>query len=194
MALPLDQRPVVVAIAGPNGAGKTTFYYAHLQAAGLRFVNADTISRELNIDPYAAAAVAASLRQELVRQRESFAFETVLSDPVGDKILFLRDALRQGYTVVLSYIGISGPDVSEERVAMRISQGGHDVPAEKLVSRYPRILRNLRAALRSLPHVWVYDNDDLRQPFRLAAVCEEGRLIEMHQPVPRWLRPVLPPR
>lgn len=194
MALPLDQRPVVVAIAGPNGAGKTTFYYAHLQAAGLRFVNADTISRELNIDSYAAAAVAASLRQELVRQRESFAFETVFSDPVGDKLLFLRDAVRQGYTVVLCYIGISGPDVSEERVAMRISQGGHAVPAEKLVSRYPRILRNLRAALRSLPHVWVYDNDDLRQPFRLGAVCEEGRLIEMHQPVPRWLRPVLPPR
>lgn len=190
----LDQRPAVVAIAGPNGAGKTTFYYAHLQAAGLRFVNADAISRELSIDPYAAAEIAASLRQELVRQRESFAFETVFSDPVGDKLSFLRDLVRQGYTVVLCYIGISGPDVSEERVAMRISQGGHDVPAEKLVSRYPRILRNLRAALHSLPHVWVYDNDDLRHPFRLAAVCKEGRLIELHQPVPGWLRTLLPSR
>jgi len=41
MSLPLDQRPIVVAVAGPNGAGKTTFYHAHLQPAGLRFVNAD---------------------------------------------------------------------------------------------------------------------------------------------------------
>jgi len=194
MALPLDQRPAMVAIAGPNGAGKTTFYYAHLQAAGLHFVNADTISRELSIDPYTATAIAHSLRQELVRQRASFAFETVFSDPVGDKLSFLRDVVRHDYTVVLCYIGISGPDVSEERVAMRISQGGHDVPAEKLVSRYPRILRNLRAALRSLPHVWVYDNDDLRHPFRLKGVCEDGRLVELHRPVPGWLRPLLPAR
>lgn len=194
MALPLDQRPVMVAIAGPNGAGKTTFYYAHLQAAGLRFVNADAISRELSIDPYAAAVIANSLRQELVRQRESFAFETVFSDSVGDKLKFLREVARQDYTVVLCYVGISGPDVSEERVAMRISQGGHDVPAEKLISRYPRILENLRAALRHLPHVWVYDNDNLRHPFRLAAVCEDGRLIELNRPVPGWLRPLLPAR
>jgi len=194
MTLPLDQRPVIVAIAGPNGAGKTTFYYAHLQAAGLHFVNADTISRELKIDPYAAAAVADSVRQELVRQRESFVFETVFSDPVGDKLQSLRYAVREGYTVVLCYIGISGPDVSEERVAMRISQGGHDVPADKLVSRYPRILSNLRAALRTLPHVWVYDNDDLRHPFRLAVVCQDGRLAELHRPVPGWLRSLLPAR
>ena len=72
MSSPLDQRPIIVALAGPNGAGKTTFYYAHLQAAGLRFVNADLLARELGIDPYAAAAVAASVRQELIRQRESF--------------------------------------------------------------------------------------------------------------------------
>ena len=39
--LPLDRRPVIVALAGPNGAGKTTFYHAHLQPAGLRFINAE---------------------------------------------------------------------------------------------------------------------------------------------------------
>lgn len=43
--LPLDRRPVVVALAGPNGAGKTTFYHAHLQPAALRFVNADLLAR-----------------------------------------------------------------------------------------------------------------------------------------------------
>lgn len=194
MAPSLDNRPVVVAIAGPNGAGKTTFYYAHLQAAGLRFINADTIRRELNIDSYDAAVVAASLRQELVRQRESFAFETVFSDPVGDKLSFLRDAVAHGYTVVLCYIGISGPEVAEQRVAMRVSQGGHDVPSDKLMSRYPRILRNLHVAVRSLPHVWIYDNDDLRSPFRLMAICEQGKLVEVNPPIARWLRPLLPPR
>ena len=51
----LDRRPIVVAVAGPNGAGKTSFYYAHLQPAGLRLVNADVIARELRIDPYDAS-------------------------------------------------------------------------------------------------------------------------------------------
>ena len=83
MSLPLDQRPIIVALAGPNGAGKTTFYQAHLQPAGLRFVNADLLARELVLDPYAAAKVADALRRELVRQRESFVFETVFSDPRG---------------------------------------------------------------------------------------------------------------
>src|SRR5208282_3037371 len=100
MTLPLDRRPVIVALAGPNGAGKTTFYHAHLKRAGLRFVNADTIARELNLDPYAAAAMADTVRRELVKQRESFVFETVLSDPVGAKLNFLREAAECGYTVV----------------------------------------------------------------------------------------------
>lgn len=192
MPSPLDQRPIVVALAGPNGAGKSTFYNAHLQPAGLRFVNANLLARELNIDAYEAASLAASIRQELIRQRESFVFETVFSDPVGDKLSFLTDSAAAGYTVLLCFIGTSGPEVSEERVAMRVSQGGHDVPSDKLVSRYPRILANLREALRRLPHVWVFDNDDLRTPFRLVAVSESGRVSQLHSPVPAWLRPLLP--
>jgi len=111
MSLPLDRRPVIVALAGPNGAGKTTFYHAHLQPAGLRFINADVLARELNLDPYAAAHVAEALRRQLVEQRESFVFETVFSDPVGDKLTFLKEAAATGYTVVLCFIGISGPEV-----------------------------------------------------------------------------------
>jgi len=190
-ASPLDQRPLLVAVAGPNGAGKTTFYHAHLQPAGLRWVNADVLAGELDMEPYAAAAVAGSLRQELVNQRESFAFETVFSDPVGDKVSFLKAAAEQGYTVVLCFIGISGPDVSEQRVAMRVTQGGHDVPADKLTTRYPRILANLQTAIRDLPHVWVFDNDDLRTPFRKVAVFERGRAHSIHQPAPEWLRQIL---
>jgi len=192
MSLPLDRRPVIVALAGPNGAGKTTFYYVHMQPAGLRFVNADVLAGELHIEPYAAARMAASLRQELVRQRESFVFETVFSDPVGEKLAFLKSAAQAGYNTILCFIGTAGPQVSEQRIAMRVTQGGHDVPAEKLVQRFPRILANLKAALRELPNVWVFDNNDLRTPFRLVAVLEGGLLVRLQRPVPKWLAPLLP--
>ena len=56
------------------------------------------------------------------------------SDPVGDKLSFLKNAVTKGYTVVRWFIGISDPDIAEERVLMRVSQGGHDVPTEKLIA------------------------------------------------------------
>lgn len=188
----LDRRPVVVAIAGPNGAGKTTFYYTHLRAAGLRFVNADVLARELHLDPYPAARLAGEIRAELILQGESFVFETVFSDPVGEKLKFLKDAAAAGYNTILCFIGTAGPAISEQRVAMRVSQGGHDVPPEKLTERYPRVLANLKAALRELPNVWVFDNSDLRTPFRLVAVTQSGQFERRHPPTPRWLSPLLP--
>jgi len=183
----LDQRPILVALAGPNGAGKTTFYHAHLRPAGLRFLNADEIARELEIDAYEAARIVTELRQELVKQRESFVFETVFSDPVGDKLSFLKAAAQSGYTVVLCFIGVFGPETSEQRVAMRVSQGGNDVPSEKLKARYPRTLANLKAAIGELPHVLIFDNSDLAAPFRRVAVIEGGRLVWSADPVPKWL-------
>jgi predicted ABC-type ATPase len=190
--LPLDQRPVIIALAGPNGAGKTTFYHAYLQPAGLRFVNADVLAQALHTEPYAAAHVAGAIRQELVKQRESFVFETVFSDPAGEKLAFLKSAADAGYNTILCFIGAASPQVSEQRVALRVSQGGHDVPSEKLIQRFPRILANLKIALRELPHVWVFDNNDLRIPYRLVAIVESGHLVKLQRPVPRWLAPLLP--
>ena len=145
----LNQRPVIVALAGPNGAGKSTFYGAHLITTGLRLVNADVLARELGVDAYRAAEMAGALREKLLEQRESFIFETVFSDPVGDKISFLQRAAGAGYNVILCFIGISDPAMSEERVTMRVTQGGHDVPVEKLAARFPR--PDVRDLVRRLP-------------------------------------------
>lgn len=183
----LDARPIIVALGGPNGAGKTTFYNAHLRASGLRFVNADEIAAQTGLGPYEAAAFANTLRVELVRQRESFVFETVFSDPVGDKLTFLKDAAASGYAVVLCYIGIADAATSEQRVAMRVSQGGHDVPSEKLASRFQRTLANLKAAINQLPLVLVYDNSDMNAPFRKVAEYQQGKASFLAPHLPEWL-------
>jgi len=187
----LDKRPVLVALAGPNGAGKTTFYEAQLKTSSLRFLNADILAGELGVDAYQGAEVTAKLRQEFVNQGESFIFETVFSDPVGDKLNFLKQAAQQGYTVVLCFIGVAGPDRSEERVAMRVTQGGHDVPRDKLTARFPRTMANLKQAIREMPCVLVFDNDDLRTPFRLQAVFQNGRQKFLAKSIPDWLEPAL---
>lgn len=186
-----DRRPIVVAIAGPNGAGKTTFCHSHLSKTGLRFVNADFLSAELAIDPYRAARTAAALREAMIQQRESFVFETVLSDPVGDKIAFLERATDRGYAVVLCYIGLTSSEQSSERVALRVLQGGHDVPEDKLRARFPRTLANLREAISRLPHVLIFDNSNLSEPFREIAVFERGEPKQLNEPLPEWLRELL---
>ena len=183
--LDLDRRPLILALAGPNGAGKSTFYEAFLSETALRLVNADDLARELALAPYAAAEVAARLRSELVARRESFVFETVFSDPVGEKVAFLAQAASSGYSVVACYIGLDSASTSGERVAMRVSQGGHDVPQEKLAARYERSLANLERAVAQLPLVFVYDNSDLRTPYRLLARFQDAKAD--------WLAPRLPP-
>lgn len=188
----LDQRPLIVAIAGPNGGGKITFFHAHIARSGLRFVNADVLAGQLEMDAYLATTVAASLRKELVTQRESFAFETIFSDPVGDKLTSLKQAAHDGYNVVLCFIGLEDAVMSDERVAMHVAQGGHDVPHDKLMARFPRTLRNLQNAIAELPHVIVYDNSDLSNPYRQVAVFEFGRPLYLSDQPPGWLRQSFP--
>jgi predicted ABC-type ATPase len=105
----------------------------------------------------------------------------------GDKLGSFREATAAGYTVVLCFIGISGADVSEQRVAIRVTQGGHDVPTEKLERATRARWRTSRLALLEIPCAWIFDNDNLRTLYRLAAVYEHGRLVDLHKPIPRWL-------
>jgi predicted ABC-type ATPase len=188
---PFDARPVIVAIAGPNGAGKSTFYEAFLSRTDLRFINADNIARLANIAAYDAADLAESLRQELVQQGESFVFETVFSDPHGAKVDFLSATHARGYSVVLCFIGLDSAGTSDERVAMRVLQGGHDVPAEKVFARYARSLENLVRAIAKLPLVWVYDNSDLSRPFHKIAELNHGQLAAQAAELPAWFETVL---
>jgi len=180
-----------VAIAGPNGAGKSTFYDAFLSNTDLRFISADNIARLMNIGAYDAAALAEGLRQELVAAGESFIFETVFSDPVGAKVGFLCAAHAGGYHIALCFVGLDSALTSDDRVAMRVLQGGHDVPPEKVRDRYVRSLENLARAIGKLPLVWVYDNSDLSNPFRKIAELEDGRMTKVHAPLPAWLTTVL---
>lgn len=173
----LEPRPVVVAVAGSNGAGKSTFFHAHLADSGLRFVNADDLAVELELGGSEAADLASSLRASLLEQGESFVFETVLSDPVGAKVSELAEAARRGMHVVMIFIRIDSPDTSRQRVAMRVLQGGHDVPDEKLAARFQRTLANLERAIAMLPIAIVFDNTDLARPFQLTAVYENGTRI-----------------
>jgi predicted ABC-type ATPase len=64
---------------------------------------------------------------------------------------------------------------------MRVCQGGHDVPDEKLRARFERTLANLQRAIQKLPHVIVFSNEDLSSPYQLVAYYENGHATEQKE-------------
>jgi predicted ABC-type ATPase len=113
-----------------------------------------------------------------VNQRQSCIFENVLSDPIGDKVEQLASYSTLGHTVVVVFIQIESAEESSRRVSMRACQGRHDVLDEKLRTRFDQTQANLQRAIQRLPHVIVFSNQDLRNPYQLVALCENGKLID----------------
>lgn len=82
-----NKKPVLAVVAGPNGSGKTTITEALLKHHWLEscvYINPDNMAKELgdwnNPDfSLQAARQAEALREKLLSQGESIAFETVFS-------------------------------------------------------------------------------------------------------------------
>jgi predicted ABC-type ATPase len=186
----------ILVLAGPNGAGKSTFHDLHVRPLGVPFVNADLIARDLE-EPdderraRSAAALADAERRLLVSRGESFCMETVFSDPVGARLDFLRSAQGEGYEVILVFIGLDGPELSLARVIQRVAQGGHDVPEARLVTRYPRTLANLQAAVGVVDMALLLDNSDVDVPYRFVALFARGRRRRKARHVPAWARQIV---
>jgi predicted ABC-type ATPase len=160
-------------IAGPNGAGKTTLYERVIAPGrpGLPFVNADRIARdrfpgqELE-HAYEAARIAATARAALLDARLDFCAETVFSHE--SKIDLVTTAVAVGYDVVLHVVMIPLP-LSGPRVVARVAAGGHDVPAEKLASRYERLWPHIATAVPHCYHAVFYDNSSDHGPIETAS-------------------------
>jgi predicted ABC-type ATPase len=191
-----DDQPVLLVLAGPNGAGKSTFFDVYLAESGLPFVNADRLASKMSpANPLAVAYQAAELaeteRRSLLAGGRSFCMETVFSDPAGAKLRLLKDAQAVGYRVVLIFIGLAGPELSLARVIQRVEEGGHDVPDEKLYSRFPRTLQNLKEALRFVDLAILFDNSMAELPYRLVALFRDGVARAVVTDPPGWLEQVM---
>ena len=185
--------PVLHLLAGPNGAGKSTFVDDHLQpSTGLRFVNADMLAAERwpgeELEhAYEASRAAAEMRQELLAEGRSFITETVFSHQ--SKVDLVAQAAARGYLVQLHVILVPVA-LSVTRVALRIQQGGHDVPEDKIRARYDRLWPLVAEARDMADRTTFYDNSSAARPFRVVATCWRGRLAG--DPAwPRWAPRVL---
>lgn len=112
--------------------------------------------------------------------------ETVFSDSEGAKLAFIERAQREGYVVVLVFIGLESAELAVARVVERVESGGHDVPDEKIVSRYTRTLKNLEKAITIADHGFLFDNSSAEEPYRFVAELRKGRVVRRGAARPRW--------
>jgi predicted ABC-type ATPase len=188
----MKPKPLLIILAGPNGAGKSTFYRFYLSKHGLPFINADHIAVEVfgNQEPATAipaAKIADELRQKMVTAGRSFIFETVLSDPVGAKIDFMKMAQTKGFIVDAHFIAIATPALSNARVMQRVATGGHDVPLDKIQSRFSRTFDNLTRLIPMADQLTIYDNSDPATPYRPIAFFQQGQLLGLATQIPSYL-------
>ena len=191
----MDNPKQLWVLAGGNGAGKSTFYNQHLAKYAIKFVNADLIAKDINSEnpeglSYLAASVAAKIREDLLSQGVSFCFETVFSHE--SKIDFLAQAKANGYKVILIYIHLFNSSLNEARVKQRVSEGGHNVPGEKIHSRIPRTMRLIKTALSIVDEARILDNSSKDDPFQQIIVMKSGNYEAKTDPLPEWARALLP--
>lgn len=150
------RRPVVLAFAGPNGSGKSTVTRG-LPSFGT-YINADDLKREYELTDMEAARQAEALRSELLNKRANFSFETVLS--TDRNLLLLQKAKAAGYEVQCIYVLTCNEDINVARVKARVALGGHDVPEDKIRSRYHKALALLPGLISVCDKILIYDNSE----------------------------------
>lgn len=170
--------PEIYMIAGCNGAGKTTAAYTLLPEVfkTIEFVNADEIARGLspfNVEGVAFKAGRIMLERinQLIKEQKSFAFETTLAGLSYLKLI--NDAKAVGYEIIFFFVYLNNVELAKNRVAIRVSKGGHNIPADVIERRYVKGINNLKKYATISNDWYIYNNSD--DEYELIAKSIEGK-------------------
>jgi predicted ABC-type ATPase len=186
-------KPRLIIIAGPNGSGKTYLtaqILEHIWTEGCEYINPDNIAQEKFGDWNSlnsiiqAAQYAESRRRDCIASSRSLIFETVLS--AVEKIEFVKQAKKCGYFIRLFFIGTDHPSINAARVARRVMEGGHDVPIQKIISRYFKSIKNCSVLSQLVDRLYVYDNSVDNAEAKLLFRAGERQLIKQYHPINNW--------
>lgn len=127
------KKPELIIFAGPNGSGKSTITDV-LRPSFATYINQDEIKKFLHCSDMEALEISLKQKNEQLENRNDFCFETVLSSHYN--VDFIQKCKEAGYFVRCYYIITVDPLINVTRVKLRVESGGHDVPINKIISRY----------------------------------------------------------
>lgn len=181
----MNEAKKMYVIAGCNGAGKTTASFNILPTIlnCKEFINADEIAKGLSpFQPekvsFEAGRIMLHRIDELLSKEIDFAFETTLSSKIFTQTI-LR-AQQQGYFVTLLFFWLNSVELARQRVMIRVSEGGHNIPDDIIERRYYRGIKNLFDIYVPLcDNTMIFDNSD-RTPNLIMKKLknEEGEIFD----------------
>ncbi len=193
------RKPVLIVIAGPNGSGKTSttrLVIRHEWAEQCVYINPDEIAQNKFGDWNDVDAVRQAVeycetwREQLLAERKDFIFETVLSS--DEKVNFLKRAKEAGYFIRMFFICTGSPTINAARIANRVMEGGHDVPIQKIISRYQKAIINAIKVMGFADRVYVYDNSIDNQNAKLLFRTVDGKSAKQYtDSFPAWTIDIL---
>lgn len=189
LAYKLVKVPNLYIISGCNGAGKTTASFTILPEMlnCKEFVNADEIAKGLSpFQPesvsFHAGRIMLERIEELINSNVDFAFETTLT--TLSYLNTIKLAKEKGYSITLLFFWLNDVNLAIERVKIRVSEGGHDIPKETIRRRYFRGIYNLSNRFIELCDFWIVINNSSK-PFTFVAEGQGNAQIKIHDE-PVW--------
>lgn len=175
-----------ILIAGVNGAGKSTLFHLLRDMWDMPRINTDEIVKEIGdwkepADVIKAGKIAVRQLKQLFEEKTTFNQETTLCGKTVLKNIAL--AKENGYRVELHYVGVASAELAKERVANRVKDGGHGIPASDVERRYVESFQNLKFVLPLCDIAAFYDNTEA---FRRFAIYKHGELAKLSHNVPNW--------
>lgn len=160
-------KPVLWVIAGPNGSGKSSLYNrTDIEGWGgsVWIINPDLLTAKI-VEQEKLALEAANLAavqrveawlETSIDAYQTIGVETVLSS--GKYRRLVTKAREHGFEVRMIYVVLDSAERQLERIRIRVSEGGHDVPPDKVVERRARSFAQLGWFAQHVDQLYIFDN------------------------------------
>ena len=174
-----------VIIAGVNGTGKSSFRgVLDGQGANLgHIIDPDEIAKKNNGNNFLAGKAAVNEIRECLSKNITFTQETTLS---GKTVLnTIRQARKQGYYIILYYIGLNSSEESILRIDNRVKKGGHYIPSDAVKRRFSKRFEALKVILDYCDEAVFYDNEN---GFVKVAEIKNNTFRYINGYCPEWIK------
>ncbi|UKS26718.1 zeta toxin family protein [Paenibacillus sp. HWE-109] len=188
-----ESKATLFIFAGNNGSGKSTIRNLIIDRIGISVnIDPDALARRINphqpeIARVSAGKEAIRLARECIHNFRDFSIETTLSG--GYALRLIKEAKANNFEIITFYVGLGDPNLNIQRVAIRVKNGGHQIPTKDILRRHHTSFENLLTHMNLIDNLIVIDNSSLSGEIVLE--IDRGDLKYRNSSLPNWVTPIL---
>lgn len=205
--MPAKPKPTLTVLAGVNGAGKSSVGGQALRESGAEYFNPDEHAHRLrtqqpHLTREKANAIAWSYGktklEAAVAHGTDFTFESTLGGKSITRLLI--QAAQTGHQLEIWFVGLASVELHLQRVAQRVTKGGHPIPEADIRKRWIGSHENIIRLIPFATTLRVFDNSaevsagGAPEPTLLLSI-QDGELAypgpAQLEGIPAWAKPIV---